>query len=269
MSTNKVHKKLTSFLNKTYEIVNDSENEAIVSWTSDGMGFTIKSVPDFTELILPRYFKHSNFASFVRQLNMYDFHKSQEDGCKNVFRHPCFLRGRKSLLRDIRRKSNEIATDKTLSKTDCQRLLDKVQELQHQHQMLEATVQDLRSENQEMARHNQGLLQELTVYKSREGKLEGLLSTFSTQIHTLTSAQNSRLRSSLDPQEPLICFMDEAQPLELIDPDKNPSDSQLDADKGEPYEGPRDYLSEAHAGPAASSDADMEAEIDSFLMPKE
>jgi hypothetical protein len=35
----------------------------------------VQDMNEFTKSILPRMFKHSNFASFVRQLNKYDFHK--------------------------------------------------------------------------------------------------------------------------------------------------------------------------------------------------
>ena len=47
----------------------------IVTWNTRGDCFVIKDVGEFTKSILPRMFKHSNFASFVRQLNKYDFHK--------------------------------------------------------------------------------------------------------------------------------------------------------------------------------------------------
>ena len=36
---------------------------------------TVAQNEKFTKHILPKHFKHSNFASFVRQLNKYDFHK--------------------------------------------------------------------------------------------------------------------------------------------------------------------------------------------------
>lgn len=56
-------------------MLEDTSYSHIVSWGANGDTFVVKEINEFTKTILPRHFKHSNFASFVRQLNKYDFHK--------------------------------------------------------------------------------------------------------------------------------------------------------------------------------------------------
>lgn len=42
----------------------------MISWEKDGIGFVVKDVVAFTKEILPKYFRHGNFSSFVRQVNI-------------------------------------------------------------------------------------------------------------------------------------------------------------------------------------------------------
>lgn len=56
-------------------MLEDTSWANVVSWGPQGDCFVVKDMNEFTKSILPRMFKHSNFASFVRQLNKYDFHK--------------------------------------------------------------------------------------------------------------------------------------------------------------------------------------------------
>jgi heat shock transcription factor len=61
----------TPFLNKTYEVVDDHITDTVVSWGVAGNSFVVWDANAFSTVLLPRYFKHSNFSSFVRQLNTY------------------------------------------------------------------------------------------------------------------------------------------------------------------------------------------------------
>lgn len=59
------------FLLKTYEMVDDSTTDEIVSWSPSNNSFVVWNPPEFARILLPTYFKHNNFSSFIRQLNTY------------------------------------------------------------------------------------------------------------------------------------------------------------------------------------------------------
>ncbi|KAK7031497.1 HSF-domain domain-containing protein [Favolaschia claudopus] len=105
-----------NFVTKLYQMINDTKSSHFISWTELGTSFVVSNVGEFSRSILGSHFKHNNFSSFVRQLNMYGFHKinrtpraqrTTSDAQTWEFSHHKFLRGRPDLLDEIKRKALE------------------------------------------------------------------------------------------------------------------------------------------------------------------
>ncbi|ETM49513.1 hypothetical protein L914_06226 [Phytophthora nicotianae] len=92
------------FLLLLYEIL-EVESSRVIRWSEDGLALQILDPVTVTEQILPKYFNHTNFHSFQRQLNYFGFRKwtkSKTDIC--TFSHPFFRENQPELLQLIKRK---------------------------------------------------------------------------------------------------------------------------------------------------------------------
>ena len=189
----------TSFLQKTYDILDNLDLEQIISWNGAGTLFLVKNVTEFCDQVLPVYFKHSNYASFVRQLNMYDFHKVREGTWDNAFKHPLFLRGKPELLKEIKRKTSEnrdyspgpIVPASILSRAECDDLMQKLYTLQRKHHQMELQIQSLEDRNTEILEYNKSLFRELCFYKDREQKIEHMLVAFASYVQCAGQRKDS------------------------------------------------------------------------------
>ena len=84
--------KIDKFLLKLYEILNNKKYSKIIHWSQDGSFIVITNIQALSQKVLPIYFKHQNYSSFVRQLNIYNFHKIRTNQSNNeqYFIHESF-----------------------------------------------------------------------------------------------------------------------------------------------------------------------------------
>jgi hypothetical protein len=139
------------FLKKTYTMFENAPSW-IASWANNGTTIVIKDPKEFADIVLPKYFKHNNFASYVRQLNFYGFRKykkddiflvDEDDSTKNwsEFYHEQFLRDQPELMVHIRRKT--YSEGETTDKEDVEELKRQVVSFQNQLETLTGQITNL------------------------------------------------------------------------------------------------------------------------------
>ena len=107
----------TAFIHKLYNMLEDSNIQHLISWSNNNESFVMSPSTDFSK-VLSQYFKHTNISSFVRQLNMYGFHKVSDvfhtgspESTLWEFKHGNgnFKRGDLAGLREIKRRASRHA----------------------------------------------------------------------------------------------------------------------------------------------------------------
>lgn len=110
-------KQIPPFVQKLSSFLKDPSKEGLIRWSEKGDSFVVIDEDEFARTLIPELFKHSNYASFVRQLNMYGFHKqvalnegSQNSGQRkkspSEYANPYFQRDRPNLLWLIQKPKN-------------------------------------------------------------------------------------------------------------------------------------------------------------------
>ncbi|XP_018373908.1 PREDICTED: heat shock factor protein 1-like isoform X5 [Trachymyrmex cornetzi] len=168
-----------AFLAKLWKMVEDPNNNDLISWSPSGNTFLIKNHSEFTIKVLPYYYKHSNMASFIRQLNMYGFHKVASvelgglkcDKDEIEFAHRYFCKDSPHLVENIKRKvtanKNQDLLQSPFTPEAMNRVLIEIREMKEYQKTITETLNEMKSENStiwtEVMRLNQKYLQQQEI----------------------------------------------------------------------------------------------------------
>lgn len=166
-----------AFLTKLWALVENPTCDDLICWDESGKSFHVFDQGRFAKEILPLYFKHSNIASFIRQLNMYGFRKvtNIEQGLKTEkddleFQHPYFQKDQEQLLEHIKRKIThhvpahpqiKVEPIQTVSvpTEDLSRMVSEVNQVKSKQDMMNNKLETMKKENEVLWREVASLRQ--------------------------------------------------------------------------------------------------------------
>ncbi|ROT35751.1 HSF-type DNA-binding protein [Sodiomyces alkalinus F11] len=181
----------SDFVRKLYKMLEDPAYSNIVRWGNEGDTFVILETDKFTNDILPKHFKHSNFSSFVRQLNKYDFHKLRRNDENHEspygkqaweFKHTAFRADRKDNLDNIKRKApaqrkSQVAEDAFATNQSINLLQETLFAQQQQVQALQEQCVDLSRANKTLFHEVHSLQKIVEAHRQSQQELLNFLAS--------------------------------------------------------------------------------------------
>ncbi|XP_041660822.1 heat shock factor protein 2 [Cheilinus undulatus] len=184
-----------AFLTKLWTLVEDENTNEFICWSQEGNSFLVLDEQHFSKEILPKFFKHNNMASFIRQLNMYGFRKvmhidtgivKQERDGPVEFQHPYFKHGQDDLLENIKRKvSSSRPEDTKIRQEDLTKILASVQSVHSKQENIDARLITLKRENETLWREISDLRQKHAHQQQLVKKLIHFIVTLVQNNHIL------------------------------------------------------------------------------------
>ncbi|XP_043546885.1 heat shock factor protein 1 isoform X2 [Chiloscyllium plagiosum] len=173
-----------AFLTKLWTLIEDPDTNDLICWSVSGNSFHVFDQGRFAKEVLPKYFKHNNMASFVRQLNMYGFRKVvnieqgglvKPDKDDTEFQHVYFIRGQEHLLENIKRKVTSISTVKPeeikVRSDDVSKILNDVHIMKGKQENLDSKLLTMKHENEALWREVASLRQKHSQQQKVVNKL--------------------------------------------------------------------------------------------------
>ncbi|KAL9702064.1 hypothetical protein quinque_005582 [Culex quinquefasciatus] len=197
-----------AFLAKLWRLVEDPETNDLISWSTDGRSFIIQNQAQFAKELLPLNYKHNNMASFIRQLNMYGFHKITSidngglrfDKDEMEFTHPCFQKDHPYLLEHIKRKianskqqqqqqQQQQQDDKSSTKVEAvNRVLSEMKNMRGRQDSLDSRFSTMKQENE-------ALWREIAILRQKHMKQQQIVNKLIQFLVTIVQPSRGGLGS--------------------------------------------------------------------------